>query len=135
MTLKSLAKKKLLQEIKNIPPVLLDEISDDIKQTRIDQIKKKTVTDFLKRLKSEANIVISDITQLIISSHRSGMNWVRPSYMDNIDHRLYGIYVNIAENFAQEYYKNSIIIRNRLNYNSDMEVDLEEEYNQFISFE
>jgi hypothetical protein len=129
MTLKSLAKKKLLQEIKNIPPVLLDEISDDIKQTRIDQIKNKTIKSFLKRLKSEATIVISDITQLIISSHRSGINWVRPSYMNNIDHRLYGIYVNIAENFAQEYYRNSIITHHNLvNYNSDMEI---EEYNQF----
>jgi hypothetical protein len=103
MSLKELCIQKLIESVKQIPPLLQEEIIG----TTIRKIKKDIEKDIEKKvvkdLKYNAMFVIEDVTNRIINAHKTGSSWSRPDYSKKIDIELYQTYVAIAEQFITDY--------------------------------
>lgn len=96
MDLKSLCENKLVNMIDKLPGLIKEKIIG----MSIEQIRKKEREKILEEFKKESEIVIGDLTSKIILSRKSGCNFSRPSYTENIDDDMYKIYLNVSENFA-----------------------------------
>lgn len=104
MSLKNICFQNIVNQIKQLPPVLQEEVIgysfENIKQ----QIKK----ELLEEMKKDSEIVINDLTDIILSSKTSGKDWKRPEYTKNIDDNLYYNFVNISEMIVNKYYQKII---------------------------
>ena len=103
MDLKTLCKINMVKQIKKLPPQLQEECigtSVDAMKEKADKNAKKKI---MKEVKRSADIVIEDITKLLIEAHRTGGTYERPEYTNDIDDELYYIFVGVAQRFVQNY--------------------------------
>ena len=85
MNLKQQCTKGIVDMIKNMPPVLKEEIIGE----SLKSIKEEARREAIKEIHSSANIVIEDVTERIINAHKTGSTWKRPKYTENMDEELY----------------------------------------------
>ena len=96
MSLKNQCKNNIVDLIKNLPPKLKEEVIGE----SLDSIKEK----IMKQMRRDADIVIKDVVDKIITAHSTGIDWKRPEYTKNIDNELYGMYVDIAGRFVDKFW-------------------------------
>lgn len=96
MSLKSQCVKNIVDLIQNLPPRLKEEIVGE----SLNSMKEK----IMKQMRRDANIVIEDIVDKIISAHRTGVDWKRPDYTNDIDNELYFMYVDIAGRLIDKFW-------------------------------
>lgn len=99
MNLKTLCMNNLIELIKNLPPLLKEEV---ISQS-VEQIKTEERLKIMKEINRSASIVIEDVTENIINSSKTGIDWIRPEYTKDIDNDLYQTFVNISQNFVDKH--------------------------------
>jgi hypothetical protein len=87
---------KLVDLIKNMPPMLKEEIIG----RSMEAIEKDAEQKVMKEIRKSAAIVTEDITELIIKSRKTGQPWQRPDYTNDINDKLYHTFVDIAEQFV-----------------------------------
>jgi len=115
MDLKSLCSDELIKLIKNLPPTVRDEIIEITTNQLKEEAKKKIIND----IKSYASNIVTDVTDLILISHRVGDNWKRPSYTYRIDDELFDVFVDIAETFVNKNLTELVFHKNYSLSNSD----------------
>jgi hypothetical protein len=99
MSLKALCIKNMIEQIKNLPPVLLEEVIGE----SLKAIKEEAKAEVIKEMKASSSIVIDDITERIIKSSQTGRVWERPEYTKDIDDELYYTFVDISEQFINKH--------------------------------
>jgi hypothetical protein len=99
MSLKALCIKNMIEQIKNLPPVLLEEVIGE----SLKAIKEEAKAEVIKEMKASSSIVIDDITERIIKSSQTGRVWERPEYTKDIDDELYYTFVDISEQFIRNH--------------------------------
>jgi hypothetical protein len=99
MSLKELCVKNLVEMVKNLPPLLKEEILEET----LKSIKEDLKAQIMKDLNKYAVAVTEDITSNIIGTRKFGGNWKRSSWTSKMDDDLYHTCVNIAENFVDQY--------------------------------
>jgi hypothetical protein len=109
MSLKALCVKNMVNQIKNLPPLLLEEIIGE----SLKSIKEEAKKEAIKEIRDSASIVVDDITNLLITSHKTGGDWKRPEYTKDIDDELYYTFVDISEQFFEEYGEKLLFDENR----------------------
>lgn len=96
MDLKTICMNNLVDIIKNLPPIMREEIINATIKSIADIEREKII----KEIRRSAVSVVEDVTELVIESYETGRTWQRPKYTDNMDNRLYDTYVEIAEHFV-----------------------------------
>ena len=129
MDLKAICLQNMVNQIKQLPPLLQEEVIGHSLQTIKEQAKQEAKKELLAELKN-SEIVIDDLTDVIVSSRRNGRNWIRPEYTKDIDNDLYHNFVHISEMIVDKY-SHEIIFNNpsalhetgNSNYESEEESD------------
>jgi len=103
LSLKEISKKRIFKEFLKLPKFLLEELSEDFKYYYIQEEKKKAVSNVLKQIKKEGYIIVDEIIEKLIISQKSGKDFTKPCLAKDLDNRIYGIYLNIAENIVRKY--------------------------------
>ena len=97
--LKTLCINKLVQEIKNLPPSIKEElIGFSIKKIIEDERKK-----IIEELILSSSIMIEDITKQIIDSYSTGKSWKRKKCYEDVPDDIYNWCLNISQNFLDKY--------------------------------
>jgi hypothetical protein len=104
MSLKALCTTNIVELIMSLPPMLRDEIIGETTQAIKKEAEEKAMKNIIKEIRSSGSIAVSDISDRIILSHRTGREWIRPEYTNDMNDDLYQTYVEIADKF---FYKNS----------------------------
>lgn len=99
MSLKALCIQNMVEQIKNLPPLLMEEIIGE----SLKAIKEDAKKEAMKEIRSSASVVIEDITDRLITSRKTGKNWTRPEYTQDIDDELYYTFVDAAEMFVSKH--------------------------------
>lgn len=99
MSLKSHCVKNIVEMIKNLPPLLREEIIGE----SLKEIKKEAKKEVMKDIRRSAAVVVDDVTTLIIEAQRTGNDWKRPEYTTDIDDELYHTFVDISERFVSSH--------------------------------
>lgn len=99
MNLEKMCMNALIENIQNLPPLLLEKV---ILQS-VKAIKKKEKEKIIEEMKISACAVTEDITDLLIKSHKTGRDWNRPLYTNHLDEDLYQIFVQVSEGFVNNY--------------------------------
>lgn len=89
----------LVEIIRNLPPLLKEEVIGKSMKALEEDAEKKII----KEIRDSATIVVEDITELLISSSRTGKLWERPEYTKNINDELYYTFVDISEKFVNNH--------------------------------
>jgi hypothetical protein len=89
----------LVEIIRNLPPLLKEEVIGKSMKAIEEDAEKKII----KEIRDSATIVVEDITELLISSSRTGKLWERPEYTKNINDELYYTFVDISEKFVNNH--------------------------------
>ena len=101
MDLKTLCLDNLVNVIKQLPPILRDEIIGETTKSIKKEAEKNARIQIMKEIHRSVSIAVEDITERIINSYGSGHDWKRPEYTYNIDKDIYGMIVDISEKFVQ----------------------------------
>ena len=108
MDLNTLCMKNLVETIKNLPPILRDEVigqtTKDIKKEAYENAKKH----IMKEIRQSAVIVVEDVTDRMIRSHVTNQDWERPGYTNDIDDELYYTFVDISERFVIKNFETTV---------------------------
>ena len=99
MDLKTIYMNNLVEIIRNLPPLLKEEVIGKSMKAIEEDVEKKII----KEIRDSATIVVEDITELLISSSRTGKLWERPEYTKNINDELYYTFVDISEKFVNNH--------------------------------
>lgn len=99
MSLKALCMKNIIDQIKNLPPLLLEEVLGE----SLKSIKEEAKQAAMKEIRRSAAVVVEDVTELLINSHKTGNDWKRPVYTKDIDDELYYTFVDISERFVTKH--------------------------------
>ena len=99
MDLKTIYMNNLVEIIRNLPPLLKEEVIVKSMKAIEEDAEKKII----KEIRDSATIVVEDITELLISSSRTGKLWERPEYTKNINDELYYTFVDISEKFVNNH--------------------------------
>lgn len=102
MDLKSLCLDNIAQMIKQLPPMLRDEVIGESSKVIKKEAEEKARKKIMKEIHHSSKVVVEDITERIIQSYVTGRVWKRPEYTRNIDEDLYNIFVDISENFVSK---------------------------------
>lgn len=129
MDLKAICLQNMVDQIKQLPPLLQEEVIGHSLKTIKEQAKK----ELMDELKKNSEIVIDDLTDAIVSSKRNGRNWIRPEYTKDIDTDIYHNFVHISEMIVDKYSHKIIFNNNRASYetgysNSYYESEEESDY-------
>ena len=115
MDLKTLCMKNMVETIKNLPPILRDEVigqtTKDIKKEAYENAKKH----IMKEIRQSAAIVVEDVTDRIVMSHIKNQNWERPEYTKDIDDELYYTFVDISEKFVIKTFETTVFLHQEHN--------------------
>lgn len=95
MDLKTLCMNNLVEIIKNLPPLLREEIIQ--KSTRA--IEKDAEQKAIKEIRRSMTFVIDDITNTLIKAHQNGTYITRPEYTKDMNDELYHTCVEVSEQF------------------------------------
>lgn len=109
MDLKAICLRNMVEQIKQLPPLIQEEVIGHSLKTIREEAKK----ELLDELKRNSDIVIDDLTDVIVSSRRNGRNWTRPEYTKDIDNDIYHNFVNISEMIVNKY-SQEIIFNNQV---------------------
>lgn len=99
MSLKALCMNNLVELIKNLPPQLKEEVIGE----SLKAIKAEAKHEVMKEIRRSAAIVVDDVTDRLISSHKTGQDWKRPEYTNDIDDELYYTFTDIVERFVNKH--------------------------------
>jgi uncharacterized membrane-anchored protein YjiN (DUF445 family) len=99
MSLHKLCIQNMVEQIKNLPPLLKEEIIE----ASLKEIKKDIKKEVMREIRDSASIVVEDITERLITSQKTGQDWKRPEYTKDIDDDLYHTFVHTAESFVNKY--------------------------------
>jgi hypothetical protein len=99
MSLKELCTKNIIEMVKNLPPLLKEEI---IKES-LKAIKEDARKEVIAEIANSSTIIVDDITERLLSCANLGCTLERPEYTNNIDDKLYYTFVNISERFVDKY--------------------------------
>tara|TARA_Y100000389_G_scaffold171213_1_gene178731 strand:- start:268 stop:669 length:402 start_codon:yes stop_codon:yes gene_type:complete len=111
MDLKTICLQNIVNQIKQMPPLLQEELIGYSLKTIKEQAKKEAKKEFLDELKRDSRIVINDLTDRIVECRRTGIYWTRPQYTQDIDDSIYYNFVDISEMIVNKY-SQEIIFRN-----------------------
>ena len=99
MNLKTICMNNLVELIKNLPPLLKEElIGQSIKSIRVEEKEK-----IMKEINRSASIVVEDVTEQIINSYTTGRNWTRSEYTKDSEDDLYNTFVHISQTFIDKH--------------------------------
>ena len=99
MSLKALCMNNLVELIKNLPPQLKEEVIGE----SLKAIKAEAKQEVMKEIRRSAAIVVDDVTDCLISSHKTGQGMKRPEYTNDIDDELYYTFTDISERFVDKH--------------------------------
>ena len=116
-----MCKNLLVEQIKNLPPILKDTIIGESSKKIKEQIEQK----ILKEFKISALIMVDDMTDILINCSNTGCSYERPEYTKNLPDELYYTIIAISEKMIDKYYCKERIESTRYHSNSDME-DMED---------
>ena len=123
MDLQSICRKNMVNQIKNLPPVLKEEII----KISIKKIQKEADKKAMKKVLTNVRVVIQDLTSILILSHKSGKDFCRPKYTKKMDDILFDTCLQVSEDFVNTHAETLLFLhRGQLTVNSDEE---DEEYN------
>lgn len=116
MDLKAICLQNMVDQIKQLPPILQEEVMGHSLKTIKEQAKQEAKKELLAELKRNSEIVIDDLTDAIVSSKRNGGEWVRPKYTKDIDNDIYHNFVHISEMIVDKYSHEIIFNNPRASY-------------------
>lgn len=124
MDLQSLCRTNMVNQIKNLPPVLKEEIVE----ISIKEIRKEADKKAMKKVLTDVRIVIQDLTNILISSHKSGKDFRRPKYTKDMDDSLFDTCLQVAEDFVNTHAETLLFFQRgqRLSESSSDDSDNEE---------
>jgi hypothetical protein len=103
MDLKAICLQNMVNQIKQLPPLLQEEVIGHSLKTIKEQAKQEAKKELLAELKRDSELVVGDLTDVIVSSRRTGRSWVRPEYTEDIDNDIYHNFVHISEMIVDKY--------------------------------
>lgn len=128
MDLKAICLQNMVNQIKQMPPLLQEELIGHSLKTIKEQAKQEAKKELLAELKRDSEIVIDDLTNRIVECRRSGTCWTRPQYTQNIDDNIYYNFVDISEMIVNKYAQEIIF------QNSVGPFPIEQTHNTFFEF-
>ena len=99
MDLKSICLQNMVSQIKQLPPLLHEEVLGYSLQAIKEEAKKQAKKELLE----DSEIVINDLTDIIVKAMKNGKDWVRPEYTKNIDDDIYNNFVHVSEMIVNKY--------------------------------
>jgi len=111
MDLKAICMKNIVELIKNLPPLLKEEVIGKSLKSINEEAEIKAKKSLMKQLRRDAAIVVEDVTNKIVESRVYGTSWRRPDYTMNIDDEMYNIFVHVSEQFVGKYEEHIIFSR------------------------
>lgn len=99
MSLKTLCMNNIVELIKNLPPLLKEEVLG----VSMKAIKEEAKQKVMKEIRRSASIVVDDVTDILIASHKTGQDMKRPEYTKDIDDELYYTLLGISERFVNKH--------------------------------
>lgn len=99
MSLKELCIQNIVNQIKNLPPILLEEVV----KASLKTIKEDAKKEAMREIRRSAAVFVDDITERMINSKKTGDDWKRPDYTMDIDDELYFTFVETAETFVNKH--------------------------------
>jgi hypothetical protein len=99
MSLKTLCMNNLVELIKNLPPLLKEEVLGESMKAIREEAKKHVI----KEIRRSAVIVVEDLTDRLITSHRTAQEMKRPEYTNDLDDELYYTFTDISERFVNKH--------------------------------
>lgn len=104
MNLQSLCMQNMVEMIKNLPPLLRDEVIGESTKAIKKEAEENAKNKIIKDIRQSASI-IEDITKYLIESYRTGHDWKLPECRYDIDKELYNTFVNISERIVMKNYE------------------------------
>jgi hypothetical protein len=124
-TLKNICMGNMVNIIKNIPPLLQEEIikksTKTIEKEARKKAHKKVHEKIIKEIRYSFLGVIEDTTRDLIEAHITGNYIRRPEYTKNMNDELYNICVNISKQFVQHYGEQLIFNNSQHNLQHNMD--------------
>lgn len=118
MSIKALCMNNLVELIKNLPPQLKEEVIGE----SLKAIKAEAKQEVMKEIRRSAAIVVDDVTDRLISSHKTGQVMKRPEYTNDIDDELYYTFTDISERFVDKHAE-KIVFDNHPHHHSKIAMD------------
>jgi len=118
MSLKALCMNNLVELIKNLPPQLKEGVIGESMKA----IKEEAKQEVMKEIRRSAAIVVDDVTDRLISSHKTGQDMKRPEYTNDIDDELYYTFTDISERFVDKHAE-KIVFDNPPHHRSKIAMD------------
>ena len=125
MSLKDLCVNNMVGIIKNMPPMIKEEIIGTSLKEIKNEVRIEERLEIMNEIRKSASIIVEDITDKLIIAHQTSTNWIRPEYTKDIDDELYYMFVNISERFVDKYFEKLVFNERNVNrrdsvyYNSD----------------
>jgi hypothetical protein len=123
MTLQSVCMNNLVEIIKNLPPLLKEEVLGKTMKDIKDEVKQ----DVIKEIRRSASIVVEDLTDHLISSHKTGQDMKRPEYTNDLDDGIYYTFIDISEQFVKKHIE-KIVFDNHMTYQVSDSDDSDQDY-------
>jgi hypothetical protein len=99
MSLQSLCMNNIVELIKNLPPLMKDQVLGETMKS----IKEEVRQEVIKEIRESAAIIVGDVTDELISAHNSGFGTKRPEYTNDLDDELYYTFLDISEQFISKH--------------------------------
>ena len=99
-TLSEMCKNLLVEQIKNLPPLLKEQVIGETTK----QIKSSIQKEILKDIRGSALIVVDNMTDILINCYDTGCSYQRPEYTKDLPDELYYTMVQISEKMLDKYY-------------------------------
>lgn len=103
MSLKELCLKNMVEQIKNLPPLLQEEVLGVTLKSIKDDAEREAKKKIGMELKKSAQIVTQDLVNRMIESHLTSSAWSRPSYTQDMDEDVYQSLVEVSDGFVTAY--------------------------------
>lgn len=123
MNLKALCLQNIVDLIKSLPPMLQEEVIGESRKQIYQEVEKKVI----KEIGEMGEIVVDDVSDRMIYSHKIGGDWKRPKYTNKMNNELYHMFVNISEQFVMKHGEDIMYPSNILNSDDDEEEYITEE--------
>lgn len=133
MSLHDLCIQRMVNEIKQLPPLLKEEILELSHKSIMEDAEKIARKKILDEIKRSALIVTNELTQRMIKSYTTLSTWNRPEYTKNMDEDIYQLFVEMSDNFVMSYHRQLIFghtsnsendySNSENEYDSDSEID------------
>jgi hypothetical protein len=122
MSLKTICMNNIIELIKNLPPLLKEEVLG----VSLKAIKDEAKQQVMKEIRRSAAIVVDDVTDILITSHKTGQDMKRPEYTKDIDDELYYTLLDISDRFVKKHAE-KILFDNSPRHRRQPEIDIYEE--------